>query len=67
MAEEGSKSEPRTPVGSSLPLIMVPTSSGAGAGANVRCLVWHPEDEVLVPLAASPAEREAESVRVGPE
>lgn len=51
MAEEGAKSEPRAPVGRALPLVMVPTSAGAGAGANGRCLVWHPEDEVLVPMA----------------
>lgn len=55
MMGEGSTSEPRNPVGGALPLVMVPTSAGAGAGAaaNDRCLVWHPEDEVLVPMSAS--------------
>lgn len=51
---EGSKSEPQKPVGNALPLVMVPTSAGAGAGANGRCLVWHPADEVLVPMTQAP-------------
>lgn len=51
---EGGNSEPRTPVGDALPLVSVPTSASTGAAANGRCLVWHPDDEVLVPLAESP-------------
>ncbi len=47
-------SGPRTPAGDALPLVSVPTSAGSGAAANARCLVWHPDDEVLVPLAESP-------------
>lgn len=58
------KSEPRAPTGDALPLIMVPTSAGAGGGANGRCLVWHPEDEVLVPMAEAPSGGDAISVRV---
>lgn len=53
MEEGGNKCEPRAPVGDPLPFIMVPTSAGAGAGANSRCLVWHPEDEILVPLVGA--------------
>lgn len=67
MGEEGSTCEPRAPVGDPLPLVMVPTSAGAGAGANSRCLVWHPEDEVLVPLMDAEAGSDKKSVRVGPE
>lgn len=48
---EGGNSKPRTPAGNALPLVAIPTSAGAGAAANGRCLVWHPDDEVLVPLA----------------
>ncbi|CAM9314604.1 unnamed protein product [Ectocarpus sp. 4 AP-2014] len=48
---EGGSSKPRTPAGNALPLVAIPTSAGAGAAANGRCLVWHPDDEVLVPLA----------------
>ncbi|CAM9347313.1 unnamed protein product, partial [Hapterophycus canaliculatus] len=51
LGEGGTNSEPRRPVGDALPLVTVPTSAGSGAAANRRCLVWHPEDEVLVPLA----------------
>lgn len=50
---EGGASEPRKPAGDELPLVMVPTSAGSGAAANERCLVWHPEDEVLVPMSTS--------------
>lgn len=51
LLSEGSYSGPRAPEGDQLPLVMVPSSAGAGTCANDRCLVWHPEDEVLVPMA----------------
>lgn len=59
---EGGQSDPRVPTGEQMPLVMVPTSAGAGASANGRCLVWHPDDEVLVPIAAAPGERDCLSV-----
>ncbi|CAM9434901.1 unnamed protein product [Laminaria digitata] len=59
---EGHNSEPRAPVGDALPLVLVPTSAGAGAGMNKRCLVWHPEDEVLVPMAEAQGKGQPASV-----
>lgn len=63
-SSSSSYSGPRTPTGDALPLVSVPTSAGSGAAANARCLVWHPDDEVLVPLAESPGMCESVSVRV---
>ncbi|CAM9466601.1 unnamed protein product [Discosporangium mesarthrocarpum] len=37
----------------SLPFVAVPTSVGAGASTSERCLIWHPDDELLVPMAAA--------------
>lgn len=62
---EGGNSEPRSPAGDALPLVSVPTSAGSGAAANRRCLVWHPDDEVLVPLAESPGGGQSVSVSAG--
>lgn len=62
LAEGGSSSDPRQPAGDPLPLVAVPTSAGAGAAASERCLVWHPDDEVLVPLAGSQGSGEFASV-----
>lgn len=59
---EGRQSDPRVSIGEQIPLVMVPTSAGAGASANGQCLVWHPDDEVLVPMAATPGERESRCV-----
>lgn len=62
MMGEGTHSKPKVPTGDALPLIMVPSSAGAGPWANERCLVWHPEDEVLVPMTAAPGQRKSSSV-----
>ncbi|CAM9355462.1 unnamed protein product [Ectocarpus fasciculatus] len=59
---EGGNSKPRRPAGNALPLVAIPTSAGAGAAANGRCLVWHPDDEVLVPLAGAAEEGESLAV-----
>lgn len=65
LGEGGSSSEPRIPVGDALPLVSVPTSAGSGAAANGRCLVWHPDDEVLVPLVESSGGGQSASVSSG--
>lgn len=67
MMAEGSHGDPPTPTGEGLPLVMVPSAAGAGSCANDRCLIWHPEDEVLVPMAPAPGRRDALSVRRGTE
>lgn len=64
MMGEGNTGEPRTIVGGALPRVIVPTSAGAGASANERCLVWHPDDEVLVPLADTPAAERSAAVSI---
>lgn len=63
LGEGTSSSDPRKPAGDALPLVSVPTSAGSGAAANARCLVWHPDDEVLVPLAGWRGKGESPSVR----
>lgn len=62
---EGGNGKPRRPAGNALPLVAIPTSAGAGAAANGRCLVWHPDDEVLVPLAGAAEEGESLAVSLG--
>lgn len=62
MMGEGSHSGPMVPPGDSLPLVLVPSSAGAGPCANERCLIWHPEDEVLVPMAEVRGQRDSPSV-----
>ncbi|CAM9337486.1 unnamed protein product [Choristocarpus tenellus] len=53
VASQGERTGSRVPSMGSLPIIAVPTSVGAGAAASERCLVWHPDDELLVPLTAA--------------
>lgn len=62
MLGKGEYDGPPTLQGEQLPLVMLPTSAGAGAFGNERCLVWHPEDEILVAMAESTGERQAVSV-----
>ncbi|CAM9420887.1 unnamed protein product [Sphacelaria rigidula] len=62
MMGEGSHSGPKVPSGDSLPLVLVPSSAGAGPCANERCLIWHPEDEVLVPMAEARGPRNSSSI-----